>query len=135
VWLAVQYARRRGTTRTPMLVGIGITAAVAVAIIAMAPGGQVSWFRTLTLILGAAALLLTIAIVVLILQPKSKSYFVTPSTTDQLAMLGLTPVAPAPSSTLPAEPDTVTTRPVAAPPPRQAPPPPPAPRQDYDPFQ
>ncbi|MCA4754998.1 hypothetical protein H8Z60_20970 [Mycolicibacterium fortuitum] len=135
VWLAVQYARRRGTARTPMLAGIGITAAVAVAIIAMAPGGQVSWFRTLTLILGAAALLLTIAIVVLILQPKSKSYFVTPPTTDQLAMLGLTPVAPAPSSTLPAEPDTVTTRPVAAPPPRQAPPPPPAPRQDYDPFQ
>lgn len=140
VWLAVRYAGRHGTARTPMLIGIAVIAAVAVVIIALAPGGQVSWFRTLTLMLSAAALLLAIAIVVLILQPKSKSYFVTPSTADQLSMLGLPPVAPALNSARPAEPDTVTTRPFAppptyAPPPRQAPPSPAPPRQDYDPFQ
>lgn len=140
VWLAVQYARRRGAARTPMLIGIAVTAAVAVVTIVLAPGGQVSWFRALTLIVSAAVLLLAIAIVVLILQPKSKSYFVTPSTADQLAMLGLTSATPAPSSALPPEPATVTTRPVAppptyAPPPRQAPPPPPALQPDYDPFQ
>ncbi|MEV0671707.1 hypothetical protein [Mycobacterium sp. NPDC050441] len=140
VWLAFQYARRRGTARIPMLIGIAVTAAVAIVSIVLTPGGQVSWFRTLTLILSAAVLLLAIAIVVLILQPKSKSYFVTPSTADQLTMLGFTPAAPAPNSALPAEPDTVSTRPVApppthAPPPRPAPPPPTGPRQDYDPFQ
>lgn len=140
VWLAVRYAHRHGTARTPMLIGIAVTAAVAVMIIVLAPGDQVSWFRVLTLILSAVVLLLAIAIVALILQPKSKSYFVTPATADQLAMLGLTPATAAPSSALPVEPDTVTTRPVApppryAPPPRQTPPPPTAPRQDYDPFQ
>lgn len=140
VWLAVRYASRHRTARRPILVGIAVIAAVAVVIIVLAPGSQVSWFRTLTLILSAAVLLVAIAIVVLILQPKSKSYFVTPSTADQLSMLGLPSVAPAATSAGPAEPDTVTTRPVAppptyAPPPRQAPPPPAPPRQDYDPFQ
>lgn len=139
VWLAVRYAGRHRTARTPILVGIAVIAAVAVVIIVLAPGGQVSWFRTLTLILSAAVLLLAIAIVALILQPKSKSYFVTPSTADQLSMLGLPPVAPTPTSARPAEPDTVTTRPVAppptyAPPPRQAPARPAPPGQDYDPF-